>query len=335
MQRIDKRHSLDEMLAADANNRWRRRGEERSPDPLADNGAGPATRPRREPSPRFEYDAPPTFAERIAWPLFLLSAWILFELTANATLSVLTACLKFGWNDFRTGLWLLRTDPEVPRARACCWFYIASGVWKTAIVPILAVLLVSTAWGLISARALPAAGGAAEHIWSALLVGLGASATLVLVVAAACFFALAAGVRVWVHPELHESRRHEAWPPEWHRYVGQHDNRGRAILATALIFVTLGFPPLVFRAVLLGFRGDLQVAVVLALVFGVPIGATATYAFLRGKIFADGPWQCWPESMAAFVEHLTGEEFGPPAPEIAEITDSEAQSHEAPFASGS
>lgn len=254
---------------------------------------------RCRPSARFGEDAPPSPAERVAWPLFLVVAVLLFELTANATLSVLAACVKFGWNDFRTALWLLRTDPDVPRARACCWFYIASGIWKTALAPIVAVMTVSLVWGLISARALP---GAPEHVWSALVVGLGASTALVLVVAAACTFALAAGVRVWVHPDLHQSRQAAAWPPEWRRMAWQHDNRGRAILATALIFVTLGFPPLAFRFVVLAFQGDLQIAAVLALVFGAPIGATATYAFLKGKIFANRPWECWPESCVAFRE---------------------------------
>lgn len=304
MRRFDRPQAEDEWAAAEAGRLRQRRAASRSSQPWASSD-GPSAR-LRPPSPKFDYDETPSPAERFAWPLFLLTAVVLFELTANATLSVLAACLKFGWNDFRTALWLLRTDPEASRARACCWFYVASGVWKTAVVPILAVMVISTVWGLASARALPEGPGGAEHIWSALLVGLGASATLVLVVTAACTFALAAGVRVWVHPDLHESRRQDHWPPQWRRFAWQHENRGRAILATALIFVTLGFPPLAFRLVLLGFRGDLQVAAVLALVFGVPMAATATYAFLRGKIFAERPWQCWPESTPAVTDLADG-----------------------------
>ncbi|MGI9427436.1 MAG: hypothetical protein ACR2NM_02180, partial [Bythopirellula sp.] len=65
---------------------------------------------------------PPTAFDRLLLPLLLLLAWLAFELTANATLSLVLACLKFGMNDFRTAAWLWQADPHRSRARACAAF---------------------------------------------------------------------------------------------------------------------------------------------------------------------------------------------------------------------
>lgn len=223
-------------------------------------------------------------------------SWLLFELTANATLSVMVACLKFGWEDFRTARWLRRADPDLPRATACSWFYVASGVWKTAVMPILLIMILSVLWAVF----LPRAAGhrvLREQLASAVIVGLGAAVVLILVVAVAVGYAWTHRVRVWVHHELHASRRQQQWPPRWHGGFWQHDNRGRAILATALIFVTVGAPPLLFRLVL-AWDPLPETVATLAIVFGPPIAATLTYAVLRDRIFAHVPEECWPSDEA-------------------------------------
>ena len=242
------------------------------------------------------HDAPmQTWPERMVLPALLCFAWLLFELTANATLSVLVACVRFGWQDLLTACWLRRVDPHPARAKTGFWFYIASGIWKTALVPVLAVMIVGVAWALFAPRAIRMDAGAAEQVWSALGVGAGASAALVFVVTIGVLHALLGNVRIWVHHDLHRSRRQRVWPPEWPRPVWQHDNRGRAILATALIAITICVPPLLYSyAVHLDHGGE--IAAMLALVFGTPIFATLTYASLRSRIFAHRPWQCWPES---------------------------------------
>ena len=243
--------------------------------------------------------------ERMVMPALLCLAWLLFELTANPALSVMVACLRFGWEDFRTACWLLRVDPTPARAKTGFWFYLASGVWKTALVPVIAVLILGISWGLFAPRAIRMDGAAAQQVLSALAMGAGASAALVLLVAIGVVQALLGNVRIWVHHDLHRSRRGNHWPPEWTRPVWQHDNRGRAILATALIAVTIGTPIVLFRAAVQLDPGG-EVAAVLAMVFGTPILSTFVYAALRSRVFAHRPWQCWPESSASALE-LFGE----------------------------
>jgi hypothetical protein len=226
-------------------------------------------------------------------PALLLAAWLLFELTANATLSVLLACLKFGWEDFRTAWWLYRVDPVRRRALACSWFYLASGIWKTAVMPILVVMIVSALWAMMGPRAQLPDEVVTQQVVSAIVVGVVAASALVGVVAIAVSLTLATGVRVWVHHQLHESRRRQRWPPHWDETLWQHDNRGRAVLATALVFATIGLPPWLFRSVV--HLGPLpEVIAVLAIVFGVPILATTLYALLRERLFAHSPAECWP-----------------------------------------
>src|SRR5262245_45921808 len=64
----------------------------------------------------------------------LALAWLVYEATAQPALGAVLACLKFGWDDWRTSIWLWRTDPNRGRARACLWAYFAAGLWRAAIV---------------------------------------------------------------------------------------------------------------------------------------------------------------------------------------------------------
>ena len=61
--------------------------------------------------------------DRFIWAVLLAFAWIVFEITANATLSILLACLRFGANDLQTAYWLWKEDPQRARARACAAFF--------------------------------------------------------------------------------------------------------------------------------------------------------------------------------------------------------------------
>src|SRR5437660_6369080 len=73
------------------------------------------------------------WSERISWGAMLPLGWLIYELTARPSFAIVIACAKFGWNDFLTALWLLRTDPDGGRGRTCFWFYVASGVWKITV----------------------------------------------------------------------------------------------------------------------------------------------------------------------------------------------------------
>src|SRR5262245_19924297 len=68
------------------------------------------------------------------WTGLLAIGWILYELTAQPALGAIAVCLKCGWEDFRTALWLQRRDPDRRRGSACFWLYAANGLCKTAAV---------------------------------------------------------------------------------------------------------------------------------------------------------------------------------------------------------
>lgn len=247
-----------------------------------------------------------TWPQQLVLPLLLALAWLLFELTANATLCVFVACLKFGWQDFRTAIWLMRTDPVRPRGKSGFWFYLSSGIWKTAIVPILAVFIIGILWGLFASRAFGANEAILRQIHAAMKVGVGASAILVIVVGIAALTTWRNDLRMWVHHDLHHSRRENVWPPEWPYPLWKHDNRGRAILATALIVLTITLPAVLFPFAVMLAPGA-EITVVLGIVFGVPIGAAFSYALLRERIFAITPEQCWPESHVTTPEEAVME----------------------------
>src|SRR5262245_49615175 len=107
----------------------------------------------------------PGEARRRRWPFgwlgLLALAWVLREMTHQPALAAVALCLKFGWEDFATARWLLRTDPFRRRARACSWLYFAWGLWKTALV----AFLMSVAFAVVAPRAPPQPNGPAA-LWA-------------------------------------------------------------------------------------------------------------------------------------------------------------------------
>src|SRR5262245_64316596 len=81
------------------------------------------------------------------WTGLLAVGWVLYELTAQPALGVSAICIKFGWEDFRTALWLQRRDPHRLRGRACLWLYIANGLLKMTGVA-LAMTIAITCMGM-------------------------------------------------------------------------------------------------------------------------------------------------------------------------------------------
>ncbi len=76
----------------------------------------------------------------LSWPMLLLAGWLLYEFTAQPGLAALVACAKFSWADVPTAFWLRRVDPDGGRGRTCFWAYLTYGLWKVAILAMLAVI---------------------------------------------------------------------------------------------------------------------------------------------------------------------------------------------------
>src|SRR5690606_5475257 len=86
----------------------------------------------------------PAPCRRSLWlslPFLLVVSWACYELTSQPSLAAMLLCLKFGWEDFRTGWWLRRTDPLRPRGAAGFWLYTSWGLWK-AVLAALAMMVV-------------------------------------------------------------------------------------------------------------------------------------------------------------------------------------------------
>ncbi|HTI51779.1 MAG TPA: hypothetical protein VL475_12530, partial [Planctomycetaceae bacterium] len=147
----------------------------------------------------------PRWTEHISWGAMLALGWLIYEVTARPSFGIAVACGKFGWNDFLTAHWLLRTDPDRGRGRTCFWFYVANGLWKVTIAAFLAtgcLLILMVALNDNAPKALVGVGLTAA-----------AGVTLLAVVPlVGVLHARASGVRVWVGASIHESRTGNHWP---------------------------------------------------------------------------------------------------------------------------
>ncbi|MSR59372.1 MAG: hypothetical protein EXS05_17305 [Planctomycetaceae bacterium] len=204
----------------------------------------------------------------LSWGAMLTLGWLIYEITARPSFGIVVACGKFGWNDFLTAHWLLRTDPDQPRGRTCFWFYVANGLWKITIAAFLATgtLLIL----MVALNDNPPDGLVGVGLTAAMGVTLLAVIPLIGVCNARWH-----GVRVWVDASLHESRKADLWPP---RPTGLNATMG-------LLFPALMVPIVLTSLVTL----HLGVVPMLVSVFGEGI---FIWSLFRG-VCADSPSDCW------------------------------------------
>ena len=216
------------------------------------------------------YDETPAerWTERLSWGAMLPLGWLIYELTARPSFAIVVVCAKFGWNDFLSAHWLLRSDPDVGRGRTCFWFYLASGLWKITVAAFLVTggLLIL----MIGLEARPPRGLFDAGITAAVGIGLLAVIPLVGVMNARLY-----RVKVWVDSSIHESRRADLWPP---RAGGFNATMG-------LLFPALLVPIVVTALITL----QLGLWTMLASVFGEGI---FIWSLLRG-VCAASPAECW------------------------------------------
>lgn len=221
-------------------------------------------------TPQTIYDEPPSrgWTEHISWGVMLALGWLIYEVTARPSFGIAVACGKFGWNDFLTAHWLLRTDPDRNRGRTCFWFYIANGLWKVTIAAFLAtgtLLILMVVLNDNAPRGLFGVGLTAA-------VGVTLLAVIPLI---GVLHARGYGVRVWVDASIHQSRQENVWPP---RATGLNAIMG-------LLFPTL-MVPIVVTAVV-----TIQAGLVAMFVSVIGEGILI-WSLFRG-VCADSPKECW------------------------------------------
>lgn len=217
------------------------------------------------------------WSERIWWGAMLPIGWLIYELTAQPSFAIVVACARFGWNDFLTAHWLLRTDPVRGRGKSCFWFYVASGLWKITVAA-----FVVTGCILIIAVSLAQNGKFAPprgliDVGLTAIIGITLLAVVPLI---GVMHARLYGVKIWVDSSIHEDRRHNLWPP---RATGYNATMG--LLFPALLV------PIVVTA-LITFR--LGIWSLLACVFGEGLYLWVLFR----SVAAHEPADCWePETL--------------------------------------
>jgi hypothetical protein len=231
----------------------------------------------------------------------LIVATLLYLVTKRPALAVILPCLHGGWETFRTGLWVLQSDPCRPRARTCFAFYLAAACWKSAASAFLAVVIFIVAAMItgfqpnineFAATMFVLAGGVVLNMF----LGLGAICA-----------ALRQKIRVWVHPRLRamtdgDLRRVAELGPVRrganHAIFGL--NHAIFVVATALAFPVAGAGALAVAILTVG-KNRNQLETVPATIFlcltlfGAPLATIPGYVWLSLRIVARSPQECWPE----------------------------------------
>jgi len=232
-------------------------------------------------------------------PLLFAVGWIIYEVTHQPTIAAMAMCLKFGWEDFRTARWLYRTDPDPGRGRACCWLYLASGLWQTAVIGVAMVIITVVLEEIVQFNQQ----GGNVDIYK-LLAGAGFSIMFGFMFStlATYIFLISCWrnrVRPWLNGAVHIARRKGEWPPLY-----GHRNRALVpVISTVIItcfvlvpvfLLTLSF---MFRAAPLGniLRGLAALGSVCCVFLLFPASIVILQNLRSRRFFADHPADCWGE----------------------------------------
>ena len=160
---------------------------------------------------RGEEPSGPGWQAPVSWAGLLVLGWLLYELTAQPAVGAATMCVKFGWEDFRTALWLARRDPQRHRGWACFWLYLANGLWKAAVVAfVMGYALTVLGENAPGPRRRQAVNQVQLGIWLTAGNGLLLSTAAAL---RAIWLAHRHGLRLWLHSAVHRACWADDWPP--------------------------------------------------------------------------------------------------------------------------
>jgi hypothetical protein len=246
----------------------------------------------------------------LPWWLILAVAFVVTELTAHPAIGVSVLCLKFGWNDFRTAIWLRRRDPDRKRGATCGWFYMASGLWRVCL----------WSFGLMFAAILfivaldppqPGRRGAQNdpdlppEVMTCMVMWLTSFASATLLTGTSILLAWRRRVKVWISASISESRRRDEWPPRPLPRARPERNLLRAwTIGTGLgAFVICFVLGMIGLASLVGFvraGNNPRAGAAFAVGIGVAIPIAAAFfcltvaGLILNRTGASSPVDCWP-----------------------------------------
>ena len=236
------------------------------------------------------------------WALVSLS-WLVWEVTKSPGLAATTMCMKFGWDDFRTGVWLRRRDPNRARGKACLWLYWAAGLWKVAITAtamtfVILFLVAQQQAGPKGQPPQPQQANAGE--WH-MVIAASLTAFLAFTLSAvtsyvALFHAWRNHLRLWLNGKVRLAREAGEWPP----YYGGTNFAFLLFLTTLLVtcFVIVPLGLFLLLKMVQGMGGQLPqggvgIVVGLFIMVGLPLGLCILNDLMRMRFIANDPQDCW------------------------------------------
>jgi hypothetical protein len=209
---------------------------------------------------------PPAQSSFLSLPLILLIGLIIFEATSNPGWAAMSLCLKFGWEDFRTAFWLIRTDPHRKRGRACWWLYVASGLWKVGVSSFAMFVVIIILEGFFRPGGKGQGKGMLRLVFGVCMCLFFAFVLSAVATWIALFSAWWNNVPLWLNGSVRIARHRAEWPPLY----GSR-NRIGMLIATNTIFVFPFFMPL------------------------LPALLIWLHSMHRRRLFAKHPADCWGE----------------------------------------
>jgi uncharacterized membrane protein (DUF485 family) len=214
--------------------------------------------------------------------IFLVVAAIVTELTAHPAIGVAVFCLKFGLNDWRTAIWLVRVDPQSRRSHSIWWFLVGSGFLKIFLMSSIAFPILAGWWAAIFRVRVR------DEVLVAMMIGLGGMVFSFVVNHIGLYLAARRRVRVWLNRQLHQCRANNQWPV---RLTGA--NRVREMLngsaLPAILSLVLGAAFLIVFAM----QGNIQGGTISGIVTLVSSLILLGHGLSVKRIVARSPDECW------------------------------------------
>jgi hypothetical protein len=249
---------------------------------------------------------------RVAIFLFtLVVATLIYLASGNVIVSTVLPCCHAGWRTFRTGLWILRTDPRRFRARTCFAYYVAAACCNAAFAALLVVgIFIEVA---LRTGVEPSMDEFIATMW-VLIIGVLLNTALGI---AATVAAIVGKIRVWVHPRL-QSILHgdlRLAPQHPRRYPGL--NYAIFVLGTAYVCPLVTLLAILLAVLPIGVtREEADSSIVLMVgsfaILVLPVAALPGYAWLSARVVARHPAECWPRGTVENIEPNAHGPFGDP-----------------------
>jgi len=218
----------------------------------------------------------------LVWTTLIVTAFLVYEITARPIWGVVVLCSKFGWSDFLTAFWLRRVDHNRPRAKAFFWFHSAIGFFHIANAGNVFSLLFCVIF--IASKAQNRAVLFPGEIYTA----FGAFCLGIFLSLLAAFFGFWHAIR----------SRLRVWLPYPHYVLKKREENNMAVEVLRALRLAIGFGCVELVGLIASAVGRHETDIGGALVFFALIALVAVVFFklfkvLKNRFIAQIPSQCW------------------------------------------